>query len=380
MCNSQRSTLVNYVPAELHENKEWYISYYVKNPVTNYLKRKVIRLNRIKSITERRKWAKDILRDLNIKLASGWNPYIESESTKGYQKLIDVMDIFIKNKEKELRYDSMRSYVSYIKILKEYLIKLNKLKELYVISFDRNMAIEFMQHCYMKNNISERSYNNYRDFYRPFFNWCIQLNYCKENPFEKIAKKKEKQKTRIFIDIEAREKLKNYLIVQDYDYFVICMLAYYAFLRPKEISYLRIKEIDLENQKIFVPGAVAKNGKDRIATVPNVLKSYILKMNLDQYDKNLYLFSKGWKPGKIRVDSREIARKWQQMRDVINIPKEMQFYSLRDTGITTMIRSGVSADQVRDQADHSSLEITNIYTKHANGKASEDIKKMCGEF
>jgi hypothetical protein len=45
------------------------------------------------------------LRDLNIKLASGWNPYIESESTKGYHKLIDVMDIFLKNKEKELRYD-----------------------------------------------------------------------------------------------------------------------------------------------------------------------------------------------------------------------------------------------------------------------------------
>jgi len=376
----EKNPLAKYVPAQLHKCKEWYISYYVINPSTDKLQLIRNRVNRVKKIHERLKWANDLMRDINIKLASGWNPLIESQSTKGYYKLKDVLETFLKTKEKELRPDSIRSYRSYVKIFMDYILKYEKVKELYVISFNKGMAIDFMQHCYMKNNISERSYNNYRDFYRSFFNWCIQLNYCKENPFEKIAKKKEKQKTRIFIDIEAREKLKNYLIVQDYDYFVICMLAFYAFLRPKEISYLRIKEIDLENQKIFVPGAVAKNGKDRIATVPNVLKSYILKMNLDQYDKNLYLFSKGWKPGKIRVDSREIARKWQQMRDVINIPKEMQFYSLRDTGITTMLRSGVSADQVRDQADHSSLEITNIYTKHANGKASEDIKKMCGEF
>jgi len=68
------------------------------------------------------------------------------------------------------------------------------------------------------------------------------------------------------------------------------------------------------------------------------------------------------------------------MRNVIKIPKEMQFYSLRDSGITQMIKNNISLEQIRDQADHSSLEITNIYTKHANGKASEDIKKMCLEF
>jgi integrase/recombinase XerD len=61
--------------------------------------------------------------------------------------------------------------------------------------------------------------------------------------------------------------------------------------------------------------------------------------------------------------------------------KEMQFYSLRDTGITQMLRSGVSAGQVRDQAGHSSLEITNLYTRNSNdNKASDDIKKKCREF
>jgi len=52
----QKSATVKYVPAELHENKEWYISYYVINPATNCLKRKVIKLNRIKSITKRRRF------------------------------------------------------------------------------------------------------------------------------------------------------------------------------------------------------------------------------------------------------------------------------------------------------------------------------------
>jgi hypothetical protein len=68
------------------------------------------------------------------------------------------------------------------------------------------------------------------------------------------------------------------------------------------------------------------------------------------------------------------------MRDAIKIPKEMQFYSLRDSGKVQMIHDNIPIDEIRDQANHSSLEITNIYTKHANGKASEDIKKMCLEF
>jgi site-specific recombinase XerD len=380
MFESEKSVLVKYIPAQLHECKEWVIKYYVVNPATNQLHRKIVKVNRVKKIAERRRWAREIIHEINIKLATGWNPFIEQQSAKSYHKLFDALETFEQLKEKELRPDSVRSYKSYIKIIKDYIIEKKMNKNMYVISFDKAYALDFLQFLYLKKNISERYYNNNVKFYRTFFNWCVQYNYCNTNPFSGIAMKKEKQKTRILIDIEAKEKLKNYLFTKDYEYFVICMLAFYALLRPKEITYLRVKDIDLENQRIFIPGTVAKNGKDRRPTIPDVLKNYLVKMNLSQYNKEWYLFSRGWKPGVLLVDSREISRTWDHIRNAIKIPKEMQFYSLRDSGITKMIKDGISLEQIRDQADHSSLEITNIYTKHVNTKGSEDIKKMCLEF
>jgi integrase/recombinase XerD len=290
------------------------------------------------------------------------------------------MNTFIITKEKELRPDSMRSYNSFIKMLKEYISVKCKDKDMYVISFDKHYAIRFMQDLYLNSKISERTYNNQVAFYRLFFNWCIQYNYSKVNPFEGIAKKKEKQKKRIMIDQEAKDRLKIYLEIHNPEYFVICMLAHYNFLRPKEITYLKIKDVDIENQKIFTSGTVAKNCKDRYSTIPDVIINYLNKLKISESNKEYYLFSEKFKPGKIKIDPRVIAKYWDKLRREVGMPKEMQFYSLRDSGIVQMIHDDIPIDQIRDQADHSSLEITNVYTKFAKTTISQEIKKKCKEF
>ena len=44
---------IDYLPAQLRENKIWYVEYYVKNPATGTLQRKCNKINRIDSIRER---------------------------------------------------------------------------------------------------------------------------------------------------------------------------------------------------------------------------------------------------------------------------------------------------------------------------------------
>lgn len=73
---SKNQNLLSFKPAELYEGKEWFVSYYVINPATEQLHRKKIKLNRIKSITERRKFANKIIQDLNKQLYAGWNPFL----------------------------------------------------------------------------------------------------------------------------------------------------------------------------------------------------------------------------------------------------------------------------------------------------------------
>ncbi len=65
-----------YTRAVLREGKEWYIEFYAYDPALARLRRKKIKVNRIKKITERRAYAREVIGRINIQLQRGWNPWI----------------------------------------------------------------------------------------------------------------------------------------------------------------------------------------------------------------------------------------------------------------------------------------------------------------
>ncbi len=89
---------LDYLPAELRENKEWHVRYYVKNPSTNKLHVKKVKINRIKKITERRKYGKKLAVEINKKLETGWNPFLEHEAAKSFTNIFEVFETFMQIK------------------------------------------------------------------------------------------------------------------------------------------------------------------------------------------------------------------------------------------------------------------------------------------
>lgn len=87
---------LDYLPPRLTESKEWYISFSVRNPATGKMKRIRMKINRIKSVRERRAVARVIMARLTEQLALGWNPLVEREAPKAYVKLFDSMDLFLR--------------------------------------------------------------------------------------------------------------------------------------------------------------------------------------------------------------------------------------------------------------------------------------------
>ena len=53
---------------------------------------------------------------------------------------------------------------------------------------------------------------------------------------------------------------------------------------------------------------------------------------------------------------------------------DIQFYSLKDTGITNMTSLGIPLNFVKQQADHSSLAMTAIYMGNTTAKATQELK------
>lgn len=388
MPTTQKSpSLLKFIPPRLTEGQEWYISYYAIYPATGKLRRVKIKLNRIKLISQRRLVGRQLMSDITKKLLAGWNPFVESEAPKAFHFIFNVFETFLKIHEKESEKHTYRCYKSYIKILKEYLLRNNFSNQMYISHFDRRLASDIMLEIKEDPKYSFVTFNNYLKFFKLLFNWMMQYNYVSINPFDHIKRIPTKmlKKIRVTLSEKERERLKDYLIAQgNNNYLVMCLLCYYCFLRPNEITQLRVKDIDLQKQVIYISADIAKNDKDSIRTIPDAMMPYVSKLKLN-CPPDYFLFSLRprffFEPGRIPAEGRLIGRYWSDfVRPALGWPMNIQFYSLKDTGITNMLGDGVAVNFVQGQADHSSMSVTSIYAKKRNGKAQEDIKTKSKSF
>ncbi len=370
---SKNQNLISFRPAQLHIGKECFVYYYVQNPATEKLERKKIKLNRIKTIAERRKFAVQVIQELNKKLYGGWNPFLEESAPRGFTPLVQVIEIFFKSKERELRKDSLRSYRSFLDIFVNWMQTTNR-EKIFSAKFDKLDALEFMEFLFEKKNLSNKTWNNYRRFFSVLSNWMVEHKYAAVNYFFDIRKRNEAAKGRVVIDHEIRMKIIDYLVDMDYRFLMVCLMVFHSLIRPKEIANLRPMDFNFEQQTIMISGSFSKNHNDRVSTIPNSLLPYLKKWDFNGAASNQYIFGEWMLPGTKPVDARRFTQLWDKLRKDLKLPAEMKLYSLRDSGIIQMLNDGISIEEVRKQADHSSLDMTTVYTKHANPNGSEQIK------
>ena len=94
---------------------------------------------------------------------------------------------------------------------------------------------------------------------------------------------------------------------------------------------------------------------------------------------DFYLFSEDFRPGPERRSEKFFRDYWHlNIRKDLKLPKEYKFYSLKDTGITNMLKANTDILSVRDQARHSSILITDIYTPQDIAEANEILVNYHG--
>lgn len=373
----------NYLPAVLKEYKSrWVIEYYVEHPIEQRMVRKTIKVNRILSRygskIKARAHINKMVNNINIKLAGGWNPLFHSEDARLYTLLTDVFDIYINEKKKELRKNSMISYIDFGNTFIPYIKKISP--DMYASMITRLMCVKWIDELYIERNFGVCRYNNFIKAGRAFFNWAKEKCYVKDNPFDTIKLKQKHQKQREIIPKETREKIVEYLNKHNSNVTVLLKLIYNSLLRPNEIRLLKINYIDKNNKCIIIPSNVAKNGKQRIVYLTEDLSNDLNSMNLQQYPNEYYLFSIDFKPGKNKVGGHYYSAYWAKIREKIGLPKTMQLYSLRDTGIFDMLKAGIDDLSVMQHADHSSLDMTTIYANHADPHLGEIIREKSPIF
>lgn len=378
--NSRVKSIIGYTFPELYTGKEWYVGFYAFDPIKGEMRRKKIKINFVKKISERRKYGESLKRRVALQLESGWNPWIESESGKAYSTFVDVIkhyQTYIEKlfRDKIYREDTYKSYMSYVKQLNEWNSR-RIIPAIYIYQLNVDFISDFLEYEYVEKDNSARTRDNYLGWIKSFCQFLILHRYIKTNPAEgiKTLLKSQKKKQRKVIPMDKVILLSNYLQEKNKHYLLASYILFYCFIRPKEMSMLRLSNFSIKRQTVFIPDTTSKTKADGTITLPRKVLELMIELGIFNYPNDYYLFSDKCMPGDKFRDNKQFRDFWTNyVRKDLKFPSEYKFYSLKDTGITDLLRTE-KALTVRDQARHSSLLMTDIYTPHDLQEADELIK------
>ncbi|GHU79664.1 hypothetical protein FACS1894145_4300 [Bacteroidia bacterium] len=384
---NELAQIVSYTPPRLYTGKEWYVGWYSYDPILQAQRRKRIKLNHIPNKIERRTYANDLMARIYEKLRRGWNPWIASEDSKSYSTFIDVCAHYDKLTTKKAeegiyRPDTYSSNMSYLRNLKKYNEEL-KFPIIYIYQLDKQYIIDFLEHIYIDRKNSAQTRDNYLAWLKTFASFLTQSGYLKEKPTEGVEtfSKWTKKKEREYLPEDILLKTKNKIEEINKHFLLASYLLFYCFIRPKEMSRLKIRDIHLKNRTIIITSEQSKNRKTAPITLPIKIIHLMIDLEIFNFPGDFYLFSKRMKPGEEYQSEKQFRDFWNwHVRKPLKLPDKYKFYSLKDTGVTMMLRANTDILSVRDQARHSSILITDTYTPHDIAVANPLIDKFKCEF
>lgn len=365
-----------YRSAQLFEGKIWYIGFYVTSPQSGRLERVRIKFNRIAHLPTRRKEGREMCRQINMQLARGWNPLEDALASKSGTPFLKAFDHFLEEKirlmeEGSIRPDSIRAYKSYRSMVEKHLPGVEHCS---ASGVSKSMLLQFLDYFYYEKQRSARTRNNYLSFFKNLFAWMIDNGYAYVNPTEKIRKLPEAPKKRQIIPASSLGKLWDYLREENFGFYILCQVEYYLFIRRTELSKLKVSAFDLDQRIVTIPAEASKNKKDDTVTIPKTLLedlSIYLKNYQSPQKAQWYFTSANFQPDPKPLVPKKISDQWAKTRKALRFPAVYQFYSLKDSGITAMLSSGIPSIIVRDQARHYDVAQTDTYAAKIKGANAE---------
>ena len=364
-----------------------HIVYSVLDPQTGKFRRYRVKLNKYRrsypTPQQMRKFAEGLVRQINIQLAGGWSPIGERHSAREFTPIEEVAEKYLRDKQSEVRHATMRSYKSGIDIFLRWCRAV--IPGCSIIDFNRIHALRFMEYLLADRHVSNRTYNCHLKRMRVFMQWAVSHCYCKENAFSLIKMRHKEPKQRTIIPAQTRKQIFDYILqdgapMSDIDteriaLFCYLQMVYVSLMRPAEIERCRICQLNFEEHYVHIPAEQAKCRLSRNAPLSDELIIYIKEyLSRCKHKDDDLLFGAMLHPGKRPLCTNYIKLRWDKIRENLQLPKEMQVYSFRDTRIVDLLHAGVDDLTVMHAAGHHDLSITSVYADHVDHTMIERVR------
>lgn len=357
----------------------WYVDFYALDPISGRMRRKKYMLNKYKTERNKRTMGSLIIHNLTAKLTSGWNPFVNVDKSRQFTELLIIFSryrdyIKAMTEKKAMKEKTSIDYLSRLKTLEGFIEECKSIK--YAYQFDRAFAIDFLDHLMYDRDVSATTRNNYRSWLVSFGTWLKDRKYIDENPAIGIRNIAQKEKFRDPLTEGALKRLKAYLYENDKHFLLACLFEYYTFIRPNELTQIKISDVSIKDQTVFISSAISKNRKEGMVALNDEILKLMIELKIFEHPGHCFIFGKGLKPGETRAAYNQLRVEWGKMRTALGFPKEYQFYSLKDTGIRDLANAqGIVV--AKDQARHSDISVTNRYIK-TQMKVNEETKHFKG--
>jgi integrase len=375
--------------------KQWFIYYSFRNPQTG----KMQRFRHYEGFTglspdEKLAHAQNLMDSIGSKLRTGWSPFtndvevIYNDHTD-YKSIADLYGVrrsgnrtirvwiskYLEQLQPSVSRATYQTYQSKFRIFVLWLQK-EKIEGNDITTFDSKLIGLFFNYLIKNRTLSRISIQKYSQILTAFFeyiklNKLILINPVYDLPqCNRINDQAPRPIQRADIKIFKNELIKDpvlYLAVQ---------LEYYCALRPgHEIREMKIKDIDFTAGTIRVDRSRAKTRVERIVTVPHQLLIELRSTFPPQkFNRELFVFGKGSKPGMIPVGKNFFRNRFNLVRKKLNMPVEYKFYSWKHSGAVEADQAGIPMKDISMHLGHSSLKTTDFYFQHKISRTSKAIR------
>lgn len=285
---------------------------------------------------------------------------------------------FLRTVEPTLRKGTMKDYRGKLRLFAEYIEEHQS--NIPIPMINRSIIFPFFEYLASERNLCRQTIEKYMQIVRIFFNWCedVGIRDYETNPVKRMPKMgKVVDCSPGVFNTNDRERLRAAIKPKEPWLWLACEILYYCAIRPgTEMRLMKVGDIDLKKKTIRVRAELAKNKTTEMVAFPAELRDHMLALNLDQYDKELYLFGKYGSPAIVPMGKNTMRNRFNLYREALKISSDKKFYSWKHSGALSAIENGATIYEVKDQLRHRSIMTTEEYLKKRIPKSGIAADKM----
>lgn len=187
------------------------------------------------------------------------------------------------------------------------------------------------------------------------YKYLLRHHYVNHNPADDVDRIKLPKRERVYLTAEEIHLVLN-AIKNPHIYAAAATLAYTG-LRISELVSLKISDVDLEKQEIFV--RCGKNKKDRVVPfsddLKRILNGYVKNHRSNKTD---YFFAT---PRTGRICPSYINEKLHEAADEVGLQKNISAHILRHSAASLMVLNQAPISSVQKMLGHSDIKTTSLY-------------------